>query len=429
MIACVSIPYFAAAVERRSNSMLVEKPLVIGGQPWEARPVYAFSLEVARRGVRIGMSLRLIQILSPHSCFLPAAETHYSQISGEVIDQLLDFSPFIEPQEWWHPLAGKKPLSIPASFLPARYFIDLEGLPQHEALPFVQELGRTLRKESEFSASIGLAPNKFTAGVAATVCRTDHALPVAEREAARFLAARSLKFLPIERDMARRLRLLGIYTLGQLANLPLPALQEQFGPPILSYYHLARGEAEERLEARPPDRVETAQMRFDGPVNNYQVLETAGSRLAGEIAYRLREAGLIGRMITILLEREDGGLQQQGLTLGQPTAEAARLETAVNDMLARESFDSALPSCGFCRMEIRISDISPAQGRQLALFDPAGRAAHPAGWGADIVESLCNLIIKYRQSYFFKPQLADLVHPLPERRFILQPLSYDALMA
>lgn len=429
MIACITIPYFAAAVERRGESALAEAPLAIGGQPWEARPVYAFSQEVARQGVQIGMSLRLVQVLSPHSHFMPAAETRYSKASGEMIDRLMDFSPLIEPQEWWHPLRDKKPVTAAARFLPVRYCLDLEGLPQREALPFVKELGRALREETRFSAAIGLAANKFTAEVAATVCRTEHTLPVQAGQDAQFLASRSLNFLPLERDIARRLRLLGIYTLGQLSNLPLPALQEQFGPPIVPYYRLARGEAGERLEAIPPERVETAQIQFDGPLNNSQVMTAAGNRLVGELAYRLRKDGLLGRTITLLLEREDGEVQRQNLTLGRPTAEVVRLAAAVNEMLAKELFAGDAISCGVCRMEITLADISPAQGKQLTLFDAVGRAARQAGWGVSAVESLRNMIVKYRQSNFFQPQLADVAHPLPERRFFLQPLSHDALVA
>ena len=65
MIACIAVPYFAAAVERRDDDDLLEKPLAIGGQPWEARPVYAISQEVAHQGVRICMSLLLVQDFSP----------------------------------------------------------------------------------------------------------------------------------------------------------------------------------------------------------------------------------------------------------------------------------------------------------------------------------------------------------------------------
>src|SRR5690606_21059127 len=101
--ACLSIPYFAAAVERRHDAALTNKPLAIGGQPWEARPIYAYSREVARMGVRPGMSLRLAHVLSPHSHFMPAAEASYSQASGEIVDVLLDSPCLVEPEELWHP--------------------------------------------------------------------------------------------------------------------------------------------------------------------------------------------------------------------------------------------------------------------------------------------------------------------------------------
>jgi hypothetical protein len=233
-----------------------------------------------------------------------------------------------------------------------------------------------------------------------------------------------LKFLPLERDIARRLRLLGIYTLGQLANLPLPALQEQFGPPILSYYRLATGEAEEPLEAMPQEQTETVEMHFDGPVNNMHVLKAAATRLVAELAHRLREAGLLGRQITLLLDREDGETWQQRLTLGRPTSRSIRLATAVSEMLDKEPLD-----CAICRVTITLADTSPAQGTQLTLFDSTGRVTRPSRGGARSNESLRNLIIKYRQSNFFQPVLADAAHPLPERRFFLQPLSHDALVA
>ena len=424
MIACISVPYFAAAVERRSDNALEKEPLAIGGQSWEARPIYAFSQEAAQQGVQIGMSLRLVHVLSPHSHFLPAAETRYSKVSGEVIDLLLDFSPLIEPQEWWHPFQDKKTITLPARQLPARYHLDLEGLPQQEALPFAQEIGRTLRKETELSAAIGLATNRFTAEVAATVCRAGHTLPVKVGQDESFLAARSLDFLSLERDIARRLRLLGIYRLGQLANLPLPALQEQFGSAILPHYHQAKGEAGEPLVTRTPERVERAELRFEGAVDTYQTISRAGERLTAELAHRLRKESLVARKLQLALDLEEGGVQQQTLTLGRPTADARRFSSALQEMLARISFTSAI-----CCLSLALADIGPAQKRQLSLFDAVGRASNWDNGSNRYLESLSNVMIKYRQSNFFQPQLADAAHPLPERRFLLRPLSHDALVA
>jgi nucleotidyltransferase/DNA polymerase involved in DNA repair len=355
---------------------------------------------------------------------MPAAESRYSNVSGELVDRLLDFSPLIEPQELWHPFNDKRPLTLAVRSLPVRYCLDLEGLPLREALPFVKDLGRALREETTFTAAIGLAQNKFTAEVAATVCRTGHTLPVESGTDAKFLASRPLNFLPVERDITRRLRLLGIYSLGQLANLPLPALQEQFGPAIVPYYRLAKGEAEERLEVKPPERVEKSAVAFDGPIDNLQSLTAAAERLVAGLVFNLREGGRLGRKIQLLMDREDGGTQQQQIVLSRPTADPARVGTAVQEMLAREIFD-----CAISHIELTISDLSPARGRQLTLFDSTGRPLRGNGLTDSALESLANLIIKYRQSNFFQPQLADRTHPLPERRFILHPLSHDALVA
>ncbi len=75
MIACISVPYFAASVEHRDGlgagwSKGNPPGLVLGGQPWEPQPVYAFSREAARKGVRAGMSLRLAHVISPDANFM-----------------------------------------------------------------------------------------------------------------------------------------------------------------------------------------------------------------------------------------------------------------------------------------------------------------------------------------------------------------------
>lgn len=417
MIACLVVPYFAAAVERRHDEALRPQPLAIGGQPWEARPVYAFSQEVAHRGVEIGMSLRAVQMLSPQSHFMPAAKNRYSSANSEVIDVLLDFSALIEPQEWWHPpRKARQPLPAAARALPAHFYLDLEGLPPREALPFVQEMGRAVRRETQLTPAIGLAAHKFTAQVAATVCRPERVLPVEAEDEADFLAGRSLNFLPLESDMAQRLTLLGIKTLGQLAALPLPALREQFGPDILSLYRLAQGQDETRVAGQGVEQAEAVELIFDGAVSDGQMLAAAAARLARDLAQRLQVSALHGRALALLLEFEDGSTEAHAVTLRHPTAEAAHLATA-----ATELWQSAAPGRPVSRLRLRLTDLSPAQARQLTLFEQA--AVPPQAQ-----RTLRNLLIKYRQCAFFRPQSVDITHPLLERRFNLQPLTHDAFV-
>jgi DNA polymerase-4 len=418
LIACLSIPYFAAAVERRANSDLQQHPLAIGGQPWEARPVYAFSQEVAQNGVEIGMSLRLVQVLSPTSHFMPAAENRYSSVSGEVIDVLTNFSHLIEPQELWHPFSkSKQSLTAHVRPLPARYCLDLEGLPQREAIPFVQAMGSSVRQEIRIDPAIGLARQKFTAQVAASVCRTSHTLPVQEGTELSFLASRPLNFLPLEKEMARRLRLLGVYTMGQLASLSLPALQEQFGPQIDAYHRLARGEAGEPIHSPSPAIHEESEFLFDGPVANLQIIQTIGDRLVAELAHRLQTKALQGRKVHLVLQMEDDAPEQREVTLRRPTADALQLGPAVHELISSQPFPSAVTG-----LKIALPNLIPARARQLTLF------AHPNGSSNETIplqaqRAIDNLVAKYNQSRFFQPRITDIANPLPERRYHLHPLQ------
>lgn len=408
MIACLIVPYFSAAVEQRADSGLAQTPLVIGGQPWEPRPVYAFSREAAQGGVRSGMSLRLAHLLAPNSHFMPARPARYLDASGEVVDVLLDFSPAIEPEELWQPENGQ---AIP--YLPARYTLDLDGLPPAEALPLVQEMGRTVRQQTTLAPAIGLAANQFTAQVAAALARPNHTRTITPGDEATFLADQPVHFLPLNKEVARRLRLLGIRTLGQLAALPAAQLPLQFGPDIITWWRWAQGDATDPLRPIPAERQETVVYRFDGEVSHRPVLEAVLNRIAATFAKRLEAAGLAGQTLQLTWEM-DHGQQEQAITLREPAQQRAVFYEAMRGRL-----DQANDMVGITGIRASLSRLSPALAKQLALFGPSTANHEVEGWQ--------RLMAKYPGTtgagYFYRPVLADQQHPLPERRFQLLELA------
>jgi DNA polymerase-4 len=421
MIACVAVSYFAAAVERRADDALQRQPLAIGGQAWEARPAYAFSEEVASQGVRSGMSLRSVQVLSPHSHFLPATKPHYSQVSAEMIDVLADFSPLIEAEELWHTFAESEwRWTAHGRALPARYCLDLDGLPPSEAVAFVQEMGRQVRQETSFAPAIGLAVDRFTAQVAAVVCRPNRLLPVAAGDTAQFLSRRPIHFLPLEKETARRLELLGIRTLGQFGELPLHGLRERFGRDIERLYRLAQGQAGEPLQSQPAEPYQAIERQFDEPITNLQVLTAVLSGMVEEVSQDLQREGLEGHSLHLILETDGGQCQEQQLTLSRPTAGAEHIRSAVLECLATLTFSS-----GITWIKVRISELAPATAYQLSLF----REAAVSSVSSPIEHTMQNLAAKYKSAHFFQPVLTERSHPLPERRFTLQALTYDPALA
>ena len=154
-------------------------------------------------GVKAGMSLRLAHVLSPAAHFMPAGEVRYGEASGEVVDILLDFADGVEPEELWHPFQddGSRSLVIGRS-LPARYSLDLTGLPSRETPAFLQHLGRTVQRHTTLVPAVGCAQHWFAAQVAATISRPQHVLPVVAGQEAAFLANRCV--LEILNGMAER---------------------------------------------------------------------------------------------------------------------------------------------------------------------------------------------------------------------------------
>lgn len=413
MIACVNMPYFAAAVERRDDSTLAEKPLVVGGKPWEPRPVYAFSQEVAQRGVRPGMSLRLAHVLSPDSHFMGAAPAKYQATSSEVIDTLIDFTHLVEPENLWQPTGDTRQLPVGTRSLPARYHVDLEDLPQREAFPLVREIGKTVRSYTGLGPAIGLAADKFTAQVAATLTRPHHARSVPSGTERSFLADRSIEFLPLGKEPARRLRLLGIYTLGQLAELPPAALHTQFGPEIIALYRLARGEGPPHLQPRPAMEPEQVQHLFTAPVANLLTLQRVLERLASELAGRLQKTGMAARNLQLISETEVEAHHHTQI-LRQPTADPTRLSLVFQEILDQFALTAAVTA-----FTVTATDLVPATVHQLSLF--AREHTTP-----EMERTLQNVLARHTTAAFYRPLLTDRRHPLPECRFQLRALRETA---
>lgn len=418
MIACLSVPYFAAAVERRTDPTLQQRPLAIGGRSWEAKPAYAFSEELANQGVKSGMSLRAVQVLSPHSHFLPATKPHYSQVSAELTDILTDFTPAIEPQELWHAFAESEwRLTAHGRSLPVRYCLDLDGLSHSQAILFVQEMGKRVRQETSFAPTIGLAADKFTAQVAAVVSRPNHLMPIAADDTPQFLSRRPISFLPLDKETARRLHLLGIRTLGQFIEIPLHSLREQFGRAIEPLYRMAKGQADEPLQPEAAEQRETIERHFSEPLTNIQVLSAVLAQMVDELSKRLQTAALAGRTLQLNLETEDGLCQQQTFNLSRPTADVRRITTTLQEYMTTITFGS-----GIMRIVISLTGLVPAAARQLSLFGETAASS-------TIQQAVENLTTKYHTSRFIQPILTDNHHPLPERRFQLQTMTYDPALA
>ena len=122
--------------------------------------------------------------------------------------------------------------------------------------------------------------------------------------------------------MLRRLRLLGLHTLGDLAGLGKVAAQAQFGLPGLEAWRLATNDADYtggvfgeggdlRSSLLMPE-VE-ARRQFEPALVSYRNLETALGWLAEEVAGRLRREGWSCVSLRVTRQVESGAREPRGI--------------------------------------------------------------------------------------------------------------------
>jgi nucleotidyltransferase/DNA polymerase involved in DNA repair len=393
VIACVLLPYFAAAVERRANPALIDKPVVILEK---SRQVWAVSQEAAQAGVRLGMSLRQSQALCPQVRPLPTNLDRYQAAANELLDILADFSERVEPERNSHQ----------ATIL----YVGLEPLLPPDQVEAVQQIGQKILRNLRLEAALGLTSGKFPAYLAARSIGKNRYLVITPGQEADFLAPFAIEYLPLEAELARRLRLLGLDTLGQFARLPAGAVLAQFGQQGGQLHKLARGQDERPVSPYPPPPAEVVTRYLEGPVADRLVLEALCQLIAAELAIRLTAQGRLARVISLTLELEDGGRWQAHHILRQPAGSADRLGLNLSLLLQQVRI-----TCGVEAVTVGLADLIPVRARQLDLFANQAQLEYEQR-----LDDLLPILIARYGTRFHEVMLTNQWERLPEKRFELR---------
>ena len=149
-IAHVDCDAFYAAVEKRDDPSLRDKPLIVGGAG--PRGVVSTCCYIARTfGVRSAMPMSRARALCPDAVVLPPDMAKYARVGREIRARMTELTPLVEP------------LSIDEAFL------DLSGCEGSNGAGAAETLARFARSvEAEIgvTVSVGLSYCKFLAKLA-----------------------------------------------------------------------------------------------------------------------------------------------------------------------------------------------------------------------------------------------------------------------
>lgn len=417
MIACVRLPYFAAALHRRDHSGLDAVPLALVGADGR---VAAVSAEADAAGVAPGMAPAQARALCPGAHLAPEDPLRTRRALEALLAALAAFSDFVELEDAHAPRAdGRRradPYHLPPGQLdaqdPAACCLDLGRAPRDEVYIVATELLRAVRGATALAPAQGFAAGRFPARVAAAATQPGEAALILPGLEAAFLADFPSALLPVDGETLRQLGLLGLDTLGQVAALPERALVDRFGPPGRAMHRLARGHDTSPVARYVPPRVERLTRALDGPVADRGALEALLARLCADLAARLAAGGEAARVLTLALALEDGATVTRDVALRQPAATAARLAETAAALLA-----GARVGSGVVGVTLALSGIAPATAQQLSLFprDPV-----PA---ARLRATLQDLVARYGAEGFYWPRLTRPDDWLAQRRAGLEPVD------
>lgn len=376
-----------------------------------AGKVRAAALRASQAGVRVGMRLRQAQALYPEAEVHPFDPQPFRQTVGELTGTLARFSDGVEVAPgFWQP-GQRKRRAQPLHPSAAVIYVDLGRLRDEKTYTaLAEQMVTALKAGCQIEPSVGLATGKFTAAVAARLTAPARVQIVTAGSEAAYLEGLPVTLLPLDKETQRRLALLGVATLGQVAALPPGALAAQFGQVGRLLYRLARGEDDRPVQRLVVEPVEHLTLRLHGPLADRCALETAVRDLADDLAGRLAVRGFTARTLALSLHLEHGSLWHDEVVLRQPSGDAGRLGRALTRMLGGAALHEGVVS-----VEVRAERLEAVQWRQLDLFGDQVAAQ-------DRLHTLLeSLALRFGDAPFCRVEVADPEHRLPEQRFHITP--------
>ncbi len=308
-IAHIDCDAFYAAVEKRDNPELRDKPVLVGGRK---RGVVAAACYVARLyGCRSAMPMFKALKACPDAVVIRPDMAKYRQVGLEIRAMMQDLTPLVEP------------ISIDEAFLDLNGTAALHGgSPALTLARFV----RRLENELGLSASVGLSHNKFLAKIASDLDKPRGFAIIGQAETLTFLADKPVGIIwGVGKSLQRQLTRDGIRVLRDLRGFEADDLAKRYGAMGSRLYRLARGEDDRSVSPHSPAKSISAETTFDQDLVDLDALKGRLWPLCETVARRMKRAGLAGAAVTLKLKTRDFQILTRSRKLPAPTQLAEEL--------------------------------------------------------------------------------------------------------
>lgn len=293
VIFLVDMNAFYISCEMTRHKELVGVPAAVAGDPRRRSGIIlAANYEARAYGVKTAMVLKDALELCPHMKTVPPDHDFYAQRSREVMELLSSYTPVIQQN------------SIDEAWLDMTGCEGLFGQPVEAA----RRIMNNIKDELGLWCSIGISENKFLAKMASELKK-----PLGITELWRKDIQQKLWPLPIEfmhgigKQTSKKLRAIGINTIGDLARFNQRTLIKVFGKTGIDMYAHANGIDDSCVKARDDNDMKSIgrSTTLSEDVSDIEKAKIVLMRLADEVGMTARKHEKKGRTVQITLKYTD----------------------------------------------------------------------------------------------------------------------------
>lgn len=350
-IAHIDCDAFFAAIEKRDNPELKDKPVIVGGGK---RGVVATCCYIARlNGVRSAMPMFKALKACPEAVVVKPRREAYSQASREIREKFESLTPKVQM------------LSVDEGYLDLSGTTRLTG-----AFPALSlsRLAREIEKDIGITISIGLSENKFLAKTASELDKPRGFAMIAQEEAMALLGPKPVSFLHgVGKQLAKKLERDGYRIVEDLQDSEARELIRHYGETGLWLHQRARGIDNRPVRTDTVRKSVSSERTFNNDLTNYAQLEDRLWEVCEETAMRAKRHSIEGTTVTLKLKTKDFRSLTRSLTLTTPTNLANALFRVTKPLLAKEVQGNR----AFRLIGVGLSHLQDARWDARDLVDPS----------------------------------------------------------
>lgn len=313
--------HFFTAVEEREHPEFKGKPVIVGADPKEGKGrgvVSTCNYEARKFGVRSGMPISKAWKRCPQAVYLPVNFKLYMKVSSRIMAILRKYADRFEP------------FGIDEAFLD----ISERAKNFKEARRIAEKIKREIYEKEGLTCSIGVGPNKLVAKIASDFKKPDGLTVVREEEVKRFLSP-----LPVERlwgigkKTGRKLRMMSIKTIGELAACNPSRLKEKFGVLGIQFHRMAHGIGGSEVggvwEAKSISRETT----FEQDTSDHEFILKSLDELCEKLHKEIADSNLYFKTVTVKIRYKNFETHTHGKTLPFNTNRLKDLQKIARELI------------------------------------------------------------------------------------------------